>query len=267
MLQTVFKAARRGASVLFDSDTLTFSLRGPLRLARFNCLSPRFELKWVAGQRGKPGINADINSATEATREIADPDFEILGTNGTTALCTYYAEGGVVLTTAGADADQMILAPHLDANQTAWTQVTWGTDKETVWECDITTGANITNAVIWAGLKLTNTPVTATDDNQVFFRYEDDVIAGVLQAVSSIAGTDTATSTGITIAVSTRYHLKIVIGSDRTAKMYVNGVLVTTTGALTDAIDLIPYIGVMADGAGAAKVLRVHGQSISRIIG
>src|SRR3990167_1334837 len=65
-----------------DASASLVRLNGPMRLSGFNRLSPRYELKWVAGARGKPGINADINSATESVREIADPDFEILGVNG-----------------------------------------------------------------------------------------------------------------------------------------------------------------------------------------
>tara|TARA_B100000749_G_C18450038_1_gene475922 strand:+ start:331 stop:1065 length:735 start_codon:yes stop_codon:yes gene_type:complete len=227
----------------------------------------RVQLDWVAGARGKPGINADILSATEAVRMIADPDFEILGTNGTSALCTYNAEGGLDLTTAGADGDGMFLAPHLDANQSPWTQFTWGTDKETAWSCTIKTGANITNAIIWAGLKLTNTNVVATDNNQVFVRYEDDVASGIFQVISSIGGTDTTTASAVTVAVSTKYKIVISIDSSRLATIYIDGALVVTTTALTDTTDLIPYICVEADGASAAKALTVYGQSISRNAG
>ena len=224
----------------------------------------RYRRTWTAGQRGKPGLNADIQNAAESTRMITDPDFEILGTNATTALVTFYVEGGLLLTTAGADGDQMILVPHLDANQSAWSQVTWGTDQEVVWEAFIQTTANITNAIIWAGLKLTNTEVVATDNDQVFVRYEDDVNSGKFQAVWSIGGTDTTTDTGVTAAVSTRYHIQVVIDASRIARFYLNGSLVATTTALTNATDLIPYIGVAADGAAAAKSLRIHGQVIER---
>lgn len=230
-------------------------------------LPKRFELLWVAGQRGKPGVNADINSATEATREIADPDFEVLGVNGSSDDVTFYAEGGIKVETDGADGDEVIILPHLDANQSPWTQVTWGTDKETAWECDLTTGSNITNTIIWAGLKLTSTEVTATDNDQAFFRYEDDVNTGKWQAISSIGGTDSATDSGITVVLSTRYHLRIEINSSRVATFYINGVLVKTSSALTDATDFIPYIGVAADGAAAAKHMYAHGQAIGRVIG
>ena len=66
------------------------------------------------------------------------------------------------------------------------------------------------------------------------------------------------------MAVDTDYHLVIDIQSDRTAKFYINGTLVETSAALADAIDLIPYIGVAADGAAAAKSLIVRSQSIIR---
>ncbi len=226
--------------------------------------SGRYRLSWTAGSRGHPGLNGDIASATEATREPVDPNFEVLGTNATSALCTYYAEGGILFTTAGADGDEMILAPHLDTKQSGWTGVTWGTDQETVWECFVMSAANITNAIIWAGLKLTSTEVTATDNDQVFFRYEDDVIAGEWQAIDSIGGTDTATDTNVAVATATRYHLQIVIDQARLARFYVNGALVKTSAALTTATDLIPYIGVAADGAAAAKSLRIFGQTIER---
>ncbi len=227
-------------------------------------LSRRFELKWVAGQRGTPGVNADIQNAAESAREIVDPDFEILGTNGTSALCTFSAEGGVKITTAGATNDQEIILPHLDTNQSAWTQVVWGTDDQTEWEAHIKTGSAITSTCIWAGLKLTNTSVTATDDDQVMFRYQAGTASGDWQAIYSIGGVDTAADTGVAVVLSTEYHLKITIDSSRIARLYLNGVLMATSTALTDATDLIPYIGVQGT-TNAAKHCYVFGQAISRV--
>lgn len=225
----------------------------------------RVGLRWNAGERGKPGINADIQNAAESVRMVTDPNFEILGTNASSDDVTYDSEGGILFTTDGADGDEVILLPHLDANLSAWSQWTWGTDKQVVWECLIRTGA-ITNCIVWAGLKLTNTEVTATDADQCFFRYENGVNTGKWQAISSIGGTDDAADSGVTVAAGTFYRLKIVIAADRTARMYINGVLVETTAALTDATDLIPYIGVAADGAAEAKNLVIYNQSISRSV-
>ena len=106
--------------------------------------------------------------------------------------------------------------------------------------------------------------MTATDNDQVFFRYEDDVNSGKWQAVSSVGGTDTATDTAIAAAVNTEMRFHVLIGSDRRAQMWMNNTRIKTTGALTDATDLIPYIGVAADGAAAAKHIIAFGQAISR---
>lgn len=255
------------AYMYLDASASDLRLYGPMRFTN-NSLGTRYALRWVAGSRGKPAINADINSATEATREIADPDFEILGTNGVTASTSFYAEGGILLSTAGASDDQVILLPHLDTNQTAWANVTWGTDQQTEWECDVETTASITNVLLWAGLKLTNTQVIATDNDQVFFRLDDDVSSGAWVVVSSIGGTDTETVTSVISAVNTRYHFKIAIDSARLGRCWINGALVFTTGALGDTVDLKPYIGIENDGgAGAVKSLRVYGQAISRKAG
>lgn len=264
-MDTVLAQGPIPARILYNTVTGVLSHRGVVR-DDLNALPKRYKLRWIAGQRGKPGVNGDIASTSEGTREIADPDFEILGTNADSSCTTFYAEGGVSLTTKTTSGDQVILLPHLDANQSAWTQVTWGTDKETVWECDISTGSAITTAIVWAGLKLTNTPTAATDNDQVFLRYEAGVSSGAWVLWYSIGGTDVSVVTPFTVAVSTRYHIRIAIASNRTAKVYINGTLVGTTTALTDATDLIPYIGVQT-ATTAARVVAVHSQAISRNIG
>ena len=266
-MDSILARGPANAKLQFDTDTATEFSSGPVRKEGMNFLSRRFELIWVAGQRGKPSLNADIQNAAEGTREIADPDFEILGTNAVSASATFNAEGGITLTTAGADADQVILLPHLDANQSAWAQVTWGTDKETVWEVDFSTGAAITTAILWAGLKLTNTHVAATDNDQVFMRYENAVSGGAWVIWYSIGGVDVSVVSTFVVAVSTRYHLKVIVDTARVARVYLNGTLVATTTALTDATDLIPYLGVQANGAAAARVVVAHGEAIGRNIG
>ena len=223
----------------------------------------RVNLVWEAGARGKPGLNADIQNAAEATRMIADPWFELLGTNATSGSAAYNAEGGITLTTAGASGDRVILLPHLDANQSPWNLITWGTDKETAWGCYLRTGASIADLILWAGLKLTNTPTVATDNDQVFFRYEAGVNSGKIQCINSIGGTDDTDDSGVTLAVTTDYWLVIAIDSSRIARFFINGVLVATSAALTDATDLKPYLGIQANAA-AAKSVTVYSQHIGR---
>ncbi len=120
--------------------------------------------------------------------------------------------------------------------------------------------------MIWAGLTLTNTSTTATDNDQVFFRFAPATNSGKWQAINSIGGTDVATDSGLAVVASTQYHLQIKVDASRIARLYINGALVGTSAALTDATDLIPYVGVSASAV-AVKAIDIYGQSISRIAG
>ncbi len=222
----------------------------------------RYEL--VAQYDRLPQLNATIDQVytVEAAR-AASQDFEILGTNASDDDVTFSATvAGVQLQTDGADNDQVIVLPHLDTSATAWTGIKWGTENQTEWECIIRTDASVAALTIWAGLKLTNTSVVATDDDQVFFRF--DAAVANWEATTSIGGTDTETDSGVAVAANTVYKLRITINSSRIAKFYINNVLVHTTAALTNDVDLIPYVGVHAN-TGAAKTIHLVKQRISRI--
>lgn len=213
-----------------------------------------------------PGLNADLASATEATRVPRNRDFEVLGTNATSALVTFgTVDAGNILTTAGADDDQIIILPHLDTAQTAWAGVLWGTENQVEWECCIRTGTSIATVLIWAGLKLTNTPTIATDADQVYFRFSTDDSNTTWRCISSIGNSDTNTDSGITVAASTVYRFKIKILSSRSAEFYINDVFITRTAALTNDVNFIPYVGIQALGVGADNMTLAY-EKISRII-
>jgi hypothetical protein len=247
----------------------------------------------------RPILNADLDAVytTEVAR-AGSVDFEVLGTNMTSALSTFATtSAGILMTTAGADEDQAILAPHLDTAgtaqlQSAWSGTMWGTENQVDWECSIMLPA-IDNQKVWAGLKLTNDQVIATDANQAFFKFQTDATNSEaftdftkLHFVHSIGGTDYIAQLPITVAANTPYHLKIKIDSARKATIFVNGIqynvantagstggtavtevqpsaLAVKTAALTDDTNLIPYIGIEA-GAAAAEALNVHYTAISR---
>ena len=237
----------------------------------------------------RPGLNANIDQvSTVEVQRALNRNWEALGTNMTTALCTFAStSGGVLATTAGADQDQAILTPHLDTAATAWAGTKWGTENETHFETSVMLPA-LDNQKVWAGLKLTNDQLVATDANQVFFKYQTDATNSEAftdfakwHFVHSIGGTDYISQLPITVAINTPYHLKITIDSDRKASIFVNGVqynVTTTSGstggtavttgttpstALTDDIDLIPYVGIEA-GAGAAEAVNCHYVCCSR---
>jgi hypothetical protein len=191
------------------------------------------------------------------------------------------------MTTATADQDQAILLPHLDANQSAWAKTLWGTENQVEWECSIQV-AQTDNEKVWAGLKLTNDQLIATDDDQAFFKFATDATNGESldsttkwHFVHSIGGTDYISVLPITVAADTQYHFRIKFDSDRKMEIFLNGVqydITTTSGstggtavvagtaksaAMTNDVNLIPYIGI-ENGDAAAAVLNVHYQAISR---
>ena len=246
--------------------------------------------------------NADATNASNTTirtaEKVANRNFELLGTNMTTALCTFeYNTGriGILLTTAGADNDQAIVAPHLDnggnkgTSQSAWNSTLWGTENQVVWECALftkITADSVTNTSFWAGLKLTNTGAFATDDNQAYFLYAADDDQGTLTTnanlhfIYSIAGSDYITDLGIAVAQNTIYRLRIEIDENRQISVYVNEVLyglnITTTLAtesdtgikslaLTNDVDLIPYVGLQSLAL-ATKKLTLCYEKISRLL-
>lgn len=215
--------------------------------------------------------NADATNATNTAittaRVKANKDFEILGTNADIADFSWSTiDGGLLIETGSADNDQVIILPHLDTKQTAWASVLWGTENQVIWEAQVRSTAVITPILVWAGLKLTNDPTIATDDDQVYFRFDTDVASETTwQCVSSIAGTDTTTDSGITYAAATSFNLRIEIDSSRKAHFYINDVHITQTAALTNDVDLIPYVGVQQLGAGDASLVLSY-EKISRIL-
>ena len=250
----------------------------------------------------RPGLNANLDQAsTVEVQRTLNYDFEALGTNMTSALVTFPADAaGILATTAGADQDQAIICPHLDNDGSAdtgaitgWSGVQWGTENQVHWETSIRLPA-IDNQNVWAGLKLTNAPELATDADQAFFNFltdsdnsgQDYTDFTKLHFVYSVNGTDYISQLPITVAANTNYHLKLKVDSDRKATIFVNGIqynvtttsgstggtavtsvqpgtAATKTAALTDDVDLIPYIGIEA-GAAAAEAINVHYTAISR---
>jgi len=248
---------------------------GPVRLQGFNATSPRFELKWIAGSQGLPQLNAVTDPPAGDTYNTnaviallnADRHFEILGTNASSDDVTLWVEGGIKVETDGADGDQVVLLPNLNTGQSPWETVTWGTDRETIWEAHIKTGSAVTKTQIHAGLKLTDgvgvslANLKTTDANSAFFYFDADTNAH-WYCHTSIANTDVETVTTVDVTADTDFHLKLTIQSDRTCEFWINGTKVYTSTALAST-DLKPYIGITAREA-AAKHMYIFGQSISR---
>ncbi|MBA2689391.1 MAG: hypothetical protein H0U63_01145 [Burkholderiales bacterium] len=75
--------------------------------------------------------------------------------------------------------------------------------------------------------------------NGVFFRYAYTVNAGKFEAVTRAASVETATDTGITVAINTPYRMMIVVNDIGTSVgFYINGALVATNTANIPTADI-----------------------------
>ncbi|NOR84826.1 hypothetical protein GQ473_01805 [archaeon] len=209
----------------------------------------------------RPGLNASVGITFNV-------DFEILGTNVAEADVIWGTTvGGVELKTHGADNDQVIVLPHLDTLQSGWTGVLWGTENQVLWEAVIKTSDVTTGILIWAGLKLTSDPTVATDDDQAYFRFSTDDSDTNWEIVNSIGGTDTTSDSGVAVSASTNYYFRIEIDAERKAHYFINNKEVYISAAMTNDVDLIPYVGVQClDATPSSQYLYLVKQKISRII-
>lgn len=215
----------------------------------------------------RPGINANRDVPAGDTYNTAqmqlgvdkDAEWEALGTNVTSALVDHDANGGLILTTAGADGDEIILCPHVNSSVSGWKSRIMESAASPYFRARVRTQASVTKFIMWAGLKLTNAEAKATDDDQIYVRVEDDVISGEFEIVGSRDGTDTETDTGLAVAANTDYDIQIFVDSARVPRVFINGVLYLTGAALITGEDLLPFVGVAADGTTpGAKSLQVY---------
>ena len=176
---------------------------------------------------------------------LSNTDFEVFGTNMTSALVTFNAaRGGIRLTTAGADNDQAGIQPRqTNSNDSRWA-TGMVTDKSPHWARSfrLTSVAAIS---VKQGLAVTNAHNLTTDDDQVVVWFSTATGGNFLVAYS-IGGTDATIDTGVTPAAGTEYRLRIEINAARQALVYINDVLVATTPALTTAVNLKPYGSIQA---------------------
>jgi len=192
--------------------------------------------------------------------------------SGNTGRSTTFA--GIKIVTNTTDEDKTILAVRdghteirEDVDSSGWASVPFGTENKIEFSSAISTSGNIADSCIWAGLKLTSDNRYAIDANQAYFLYSTDddqgdlTTNGNLHFVYSVANTDYITDLGIVLAINTVYRLRISFDENRQISVYVNNVrygLVTTATAggatqsvsttkslaMTDDIDLLPFIGI-----------------------
>jgi hypothetical protein len=214
-------------------------------------LTERFELL-PALNNVLDTFTASVAAAELVAALVANKSFELLGTGAVTADLTRNAGGGVNVLTHGGATDSAIILPHLSTGQSPWTGVEWKPSNQPHLVWNLKTPSSITNTTYWVGLKLTNTPVLATDDDQAFFRFTQGTDTN-WQCVYSIAGTDVTVDSGVAVAASTKYRLWITVDENGIPTFWINGVARATGAALTAAAALIPYVGVLSATNAVAK--------------
>jgi len=175
--------------------------------------------------------------------------------------------------TAGADADQHILGAHLEVTMTPLAVANWDTANELMFYCNLVTGpqaADLHNSRIWAGWKLTNTDVVATDADQAMFIYDANALTTIQtwDAVISVNGTATVVDTGVTPTEGQATELAIILDAARVPHFYLNGGLIDMRApALRSLATMDFFIGVAGRGAAEAKQLDVRNLMVSQLYG
>ena len=259
---------------IYASGTITSGkYESPTQLTRY-FLEEYFDRKPQLNATSIIDPDAD-NATTLAAFVKANRHFEILGTGAADANVTYDSDRAATkFSTAGSTtSDSMIILPHLDhltaqyaGAQTAWTGVFWGTENQTIWECCIISDSVITDSMYYAGLKLTNTHLYATDNDQAYFFYDSSKTIlnnagapGSWHFVYSVGGTDYVTNLNLAVHTSTIYHLKIEIDGDRKIKAYINGEQYGLTQISGVGDTGVNVNGAVALSSGQSSVITVDG--------
>ena len=238
----------------------------------------------------KPGLNALLSSSAGNFPQSANKNWEVLGTNMTTALCTFStSSAGITVQTAGADNDQCIIFPHADANQSILSgsatdlRSCWGSQNLPQFETVIKTdAATIDATAIRAGFSLTATAGAATltldaDEDSAFFIYADNDDLGTItnngnwNFVYAVDNVTYVSDLGVPVETSKLYRLGIAVDLRRRVSAFINGKQYsltatsasggTTTGkgtqksrALRDDAFFYPHVALQAHEA-TKKVL------------
>lgn len=207
---------------------------------------------------------APANYSNKSSGRQINTDWCISGPRGGTGGITVSSSAGVRYDSSGNGCFWLITSSKSSARATilktraagteAVTKVKkfacmrWDTSREFYFGALVKTPAATaisTPAMRWfAGMSLTSAADLATDNDQVKFWFDYATSATAIYVANSIGGTDTLTDSTVDIAASTLYFLELVGQADRTIKAYINGAHVATTGALTAATRLYPFIGV-----------------------
>ena len=199
----------------------------------------------------------------------ANENWVVSGTNATNDSAVLDVDGGVILTTAGADNDQVIISPRGavgSLNVNPWSTLELEPEHSAYFESLIYL-PSIANVLVQMGLVQSAALDLTTDDDQAKFQFSTEGAVSVANwtAIESIAGTDDEDDTSTAAASATATRLGVLINTSRVPVYYINGTKVHTGDAMTSGVDLIPVLGIQALTA-SAKSMKLLSVRVSRLL-
>lgn len=207
-----------------------------------------------------------INQAAMQALAVANPNWELLGTNASNALQVLSVDGGFAMLTNTADNDQAIICPRSAINSihsSSWARTTFEPQHESRFQL-IFELSSVADIIVQMGLSaytLGTGPAldvgTEADQAKFQFSTEGAVSTTTWTAIESIDGTDTETELDIDAAAAAEtINLEIRFSSTSIPRFYVNGVKVHT-GASAHDVDatLHPFVGVQALTTGSKGIV------------
>jgi hypothetical protein len=221
---------------------------------------------------------------TDTSVHQVNPIYTLTGTG--TPNVSYDASngyGGMLLTTSATNLHQAIVHPNSSSGHNALNSGIFKTGSRLEFQTSVIFPVvpGTLDYSFCAGLKLTETPLIATDDHQAMFIFGNStaLVGGSTLASTtnflfaySIGGTDYITDLGLPVVANREYHLKFLMDKNRKIKVFINGIqfgLTSTSGsmgttatntyddstALTTNISLYPVIGIQTTGAAESVVV------------
>lgn len=189
-----------------------------------------------------------------------------------------YVYGGMYLFTSADSAnDQVILHPNPSNGHNALNSGVLKTGSRLEFQTSVIFPSIATNFSFFAGLKLTATPLIATDADQAMFCFgQASPLNASLPSTTnfvfaySVGGTDYMTNLGLPVVADREYHLKFVMDKNRKIKVFINGVqfgLSSASGTytatnsydesaqLTNNVSLYPMAGLQLTSATKRSVV------------
>lgn len=227
-----------------------------------------------AFEDGKPSLAADIDPADFSTQTLirafsaASKSWLLSGTNAASALAVLDTRGGVTLTTAGANNDQMIISPLVinSVQMSPFGKVSWSSEYLPIFRATIRLSASsIAAQRIVIGLKLTasaedhDTGAAITDDDYMLFVFDTTHAssATLWHYAQGVSGTDynnacETKTRNATAHASDTLTLEISVDQDRVPHFFIDNEEVGVGVEMNTVLVLKPVAGIQAL-TGAAK--------------